>query len=73
MRTKPCRPIPLALIGASCGGPAAGDSPANIVEVKAFRIGELGTFVLPGPLPAARRRPLITEKSGQLSWTPQAT
>ena len=71
MRTKLLLALsPLALIAASCGGAAAGDSPKQIQKVEgAFAVKDLGTFNEPwamAPLPGGQL--LITEKSGKLKW-----
>ncbi len=61
---------PLALIAASCGGAAAGDSPKRVQKIEgAFKTQELGTFDEPwamAPLPGGQL--LVTEKSGKLKW-----
>ena len=63
---------PLALLAASCGSPAAGDSTKpSAVEVKdQFKVEVLGTFDEPWAmvlLPGGKSA-LITERSGHLRW-----
>ena len=59
---------PLVLIAASCGGPAAGDSPRDIQQVEGqFAIQPLATFDAPWALAVLPgNRVLVTEKAGKL-------